>query len=179
MQTSFFTKYSWYHVEFSLNLCIVLFKFANFSLISTVEHFQKNRPWIPKNCFSFHHCCVLKINKQMFWFFTFILQNRTRTKPEPVSENRNRTQRTRVLLGSNRVRQSLWFFIENFPCQNQCKKFLPLKRWKPLRPNLAKPSLNVWSVSISTVLESTFFSISLTKAGLSLWPPRVPSNIKI
>ncbi len=65
-----------------------------------------------------------------------------------------------------RARQSLWFFIENFPCQNQCKKFLPLKRWKPLRPNLAKPSFKVWSVFISPVLQSTFFSISLTKAGL-------------
>ncbi len=64
-------------------------------------------------------------------------------------------------------KQNLWkdpvfvkafdFFIENFPCQNQFKKILPLKRWKPLRPNLAKPLLNVWSVSISTVLESTFF----------------------
>ncbi len=42
-------------------------------------------------------------------------------------------------------------FIENFPCHNQRKKFLPLKRWKPLRPNLTKPSLKFGSLYISAV----------------------------
>jgi hypothetical protein len=46
------------------------------------------------------------------------------------------------------IADSPFVIIENFLCQNQWKKFLPLKRWKPPRPNPPKLSLKIESVTI-------------------------------
>ncbi len=43
MQTSFYTNYPWHHVEFLLNLCLLLQKLANFSPLSSIDNFPKNR----------------------------------------------------------------------------------------------------------------------------------------
>ncbi len=43
MQTSFYTNYTWYHVEFSSNFCLIWLNLANFRPLSSIEYFSENR----------------------------------------------------------------------------------------------------------------------------------------